>query len=151
MTWYWAYAIRTSTIFAWKVFTGIYWSICNRLVQQKKNEKKTMCFSYGNAWPLLTFSRACGRWGRVFATTNSASLRPWTKKNWLSHPFPLLMAVSMLLNVLHSSTQLLHAAFAADTILGRQAWTSSYQARIKTPVPIRSSSKYTNVFRYVLL
>ena len=42
----------------------------------KKNEKKTMCFSYGNAWPLLTFSRACGRWGRVFATTNSASLRP---------------------------------------------------------------------------
>ena len=37
-----------------------------------------MRFSYENAWPLLSFLKACGRWGHVSAT--SASPRPWTKK-----------------------------------------------------------------------
>ena len=36
-----------------------------------------MLFPYGNAWPLLTFLKACGRWAHVFAT--NASPRPWTK------------------------------------------------------------------------
>ena len=35
-------------------------------------------FSYGNAWPGLTFSKVRGRWGHFFAT--GASPRSWTTK-----------------------------------------------------------------------
>ena len=41
----------------------------------EKNMQK-MLVSYGNAWPLLTFLKACGRWGHVFATGASPISRP---------------------------------------------------------------------------
>ena len=54
--------------------TDMPWSWCtlNRFVQKK------MVSSNGNACPLLTFLKACGRWRHVFAV--SASPRSCTKK-----------------------------------------------------------------------
>ena len=64
--------------------------------------RKKKRFSNGNAWPLLTFLIARGRWGHAFAT--SASPKSWTK-NWLCHPLPLLfIAISMILSIWLSSS-----------------------------------------------
>ena len=46
----------------------------NRLVQ--KRTEKIVLFSYGNAWPLLTFLKAGGRWEHVFATSASPTVGP---------------------------------------------------------------------------
>ena len=51
---------------------------------QSARSDKNKCFSYGNAWPVLTFLKACGRWGHVFDT--SASPTPRTRKLAMS-PF----------------------------------------------------------------
>ena len=96
MTWYWPYAVR-SWILAWNVlqaFLGL------SAIGPFRKIMKDILFSYGNAWALLTFSKACARWGHVFAT--DASPRSWTK-NWL-HNLPMFMAVSMILNMWHSSS-----------------------------------------------
>ena len=53
MTSYWPYAVRSS-------------NVCAKYLQSArsgKKSKKDMLFSYGNAWSLLTFMKACGQWG----------------------------------------------------------------------------------------
>ena len=67
--------------------TDMPWSWCtlNRFVQKK------MVSSNGNACPLLTFLKACGRRGHVLATR--ASAMSCTKLG----PLPLFMVVSMIL------------------------------------------------------
>ena len=57
-------------------------TFCRRALEylqpaRKKKKKEKNAVSYRNAWPLLTFLKACGRWAHVFAT--NASPRPWTK------------------------------------------------------------------------
>ena len=74
---------------------------CLRVQQSARSGKmmEKMLFSYGNARPLLTLLKACGRWGHVFGT--SASPGSWTKKTGyvMTHPLPLFMAVSVIYQV----------------------------------------------------
>ena len=49
--------------FCMKYYTDMPWSTCSRLVHKKK-------FSYRNAWSLLTFLKACGRWGHCLLYTS---------------------------------------------------------------------------------
>ena len=46
----------------------------------------------------MTFLKACCRWGHVFATGASPTAGP-ERKNWPCHPFPLFMAVGMIVAV----------------------------------------------------
>ena len=54
------------------------WSTCNHLVQKTNEEKKRKTVRKYST--IFAFSRACGRWGHVFATTRSANRRSWIKK-----------------------------------------------------------------------
>ena len=67
---------------------------------QKKMGRK-VASSYGSTWPSLTFLKACGWCGHIFGA--SASPRSITN-NGLCHSLSLLMAVSMILNMWHSSS-----------------------------------------------
>ena len=63
---------------------------------------------------LLTSLKVCDWSGHIF--DDSASPRSLTK-NWLCHPLPLFMAVSMIPKYL-AFESLMHAAFVADEIWG---------------------------------
>ena len=74
----------------------------------KKNEKK----SYGNAWPLLTFLEACGRWGRgdTFSPLYSASPRSWTKRLAMSPSSTVHMTWQSLWYYRYSTVNLWHSS-----------------------------------------
>ena len=81
-----------------------------------KNEKIEFIFFCPAETPghyVLTFRRPVVG-GDTFSPL-AAVLGP-EQKQWLCHPLPLFMAVSMIPNMWHSS--ILHAAFMADKILG---------------------------------
>ena len=105
---------------------------CNRLVQKTMNKN---VLSYENVWPLLTFLKGPEVGGDTFSPLLADSacptvIGPARKTGSVTLCHYLFMAVSMVLNIpgmWHSSTLLLHAAFAADTILGDELeWTSSH-------------------------
>ena len=78
-------------------------------------EKNTYIFlATVNAYQYLTFLKVCDWSGHIF--DDSASPRSLTK-NWLCHPLPLFMAVSMIPKYL-AFESLMHAAFVADEIWG---------------------------------
>ena len=57
-----------------KRFVGVPWGTWNWLRKKKRKKKGS---SYGKAWPIMTFLKACSRWGHVLvASTNP---RSWTK------------------------------------------------------------------------
>ena len=99
-------------------------------LERKENKVFSSC---GNAWPLLTFLKACGWWGHVFATSVSPINRSWTKKLAMSpsstvcHPLPPFMAVSMILNMWHwSSYCICGIRGSAQFFFFFFAWTSLY-------------------------
>ena len=79
----------------------------------RKNGGREMFPSYGNAWLLLTFLKACDWSGHIFG----ASARSFTQKNRLCHP------LSTVHDRRHDARYvtfelLLHAAFAVDETWG---------------------------------
>ena len=89
------YAVRSPNICG-KLLVGVPWGMYdtwNRLNQ--KQERKKRAFSYGNAWPFLTFSKGCGRWGHVFATTSASPSVGPEQKIFLSLS-STVMAASMI-------------------------------------------------------
>ena len=95
LPYYWSYAV-SSSIFCAKLCTNMPWSTWERLIQ--KNKWVIFFFFIPvNANLLLTSLKVCDWSGHTFDA--SASPRSLTKKNWLCHPLPLFMAVSMIPNM----------------------------------------------------
>ena len=82
-------------MFAWNVLQTCHPLELPAVASFRKQMKKKLC-SYGNKrLNHFCLSRACGRWGHVFATSaNPRSL----KKMWSCHPLLLFMRVSMITN-----------------------------------------------------
>ena len=101
------------------------WSTCIRFVQKQMKKKN---FSRRKRLIIFAFSRACGRWGHVFAT--APTLGPEKKSG---HPLLLFMRVSMITNTWYICTRNIRI-YGVSGICGggnfrSLSWTSSYQQR----------------------